>query len=275
MIPKPGIHRSVPFEDYRLWQAINPSAAKVILEHSPLHYKHAVAGERSTTDAMIVGAATHMLLFDADRFALEFSVWRGGRRAGRDWAEFLAANERREVIREDDYIQACRIRDAVLRHPVAADLLTPAGDAELSLCWRDPSTDLLCKGRADWVAGSVLVDLKTARDIRPWKFRAQFAQLRYHLSLGAYRDALEHLGQPITAVYVIAVEQAPPHDVAVYEVSPQTIRHGAEQWREALAQIKQCIDLDQWWGIAPQPLTLELPEWALPEPELTFEADTA
>lgn len=275
MTVAPGIYR--PDEvDYGSIPAINQSTLTAIRK-SPLHYRHRLMAQNEETDAMRLGTLAHVALLEPDLVAEMFTVWTGGRRAGKAWEAFEAEAEAagRTVVKSEDLETAFRIRDAVRAHKPAWRYLR-SGRAEVVLVWRDKRTGLLCKGRMDWLSTSVpdvMCDLKTARDVSPWAFEPAFARRNYDVQAAFYADGYETLtGRPLYPK-AIAVENVPPHDVIVYDLV-EAIDIGRQLYQEALERVAECQQSGLWLGQCPTgERTLRLPKWR--DPELAAHDDLA
>lgn len=222
---------------------------------------------------MRLGTATHLAVFEPERFDERVAVWEGERRAGNAYKEWLAANEGKLHLRAQDLAGIDAIAAAVRAHPVAAALLDQ-GEAEVTLRWTDEETGLECKGRADWIRreddGSItVIDLKTTRTVNPRLFASQVANLAYHGQAAHYVAGVRAMnpGVDVVRFLVIAVESSAPHDVVVYELDagvPDGALHVGELLRrELLTKLADCIRHDEWPGRCPRMETLCLPGWAL------------
>lgn len=163
-----------------------------------------------------------------------------------------------DLIKAADWDVAMAMADATLLHPAASELLTiPDGMAELSFWWSDG--DLRCKCRPDWLAGDVIVDLKTTTDASPLGFARAVVNFGYHLQAAHYLA-----GVGAARFVFIAVEKAPPYAVGVYELDAAALATGEQLRQEALHLIRQCRQADQWPGYGDNCQTLALPKWAVP-----------
>ena len=73
------------------------------MAESPLHYRDAVETQKDATGAMNVGTAEHCMVLEPDQFPPRYVVWTGGRRAGKEWDNFEAANLDKTIIKADEY----------------------------------------------------------------------------------------------------------------------------------------------------------------------------
>src|SRR5574341_1373220 len=213
-------------EEYDRIDAVNWTTLKA-MRASPKHYRYAAEHATGDTAAMRDGRAVHTAVLEPDRFPLDYAIWAGERRAGKEWEVFKAANHDKTILRADEYAYCLEIRDAVRAHPVARHLLE-AGEAGKTITWTDAATGLPCKGRIDWLNGIGLCDLKTTADLDPIRFAATAARLGYHCQLAFYRRGLAANGID-APVKIMAVEKNPPYDVAVFSLDEDTLFAGDEE----------------------------------------------
>lgn len=185
-------------------------------------------------------------------------------------AEWEASNGHRTVLSEDEYAQVIAMRDAVMAHPAAGNLLRQAGMAERSVYWTDPETGVIGRCRPDWWVPSkgLLADLKTTDDASPEGFGRSIMKWGYHRQHPYYLDGCNHaieqagIDWPEQRYFVfIAVEKAPPYNVAVYTLDDDSIAIGRAECREALNTYAECEASGEWPGYSPRIETVALPEW--------------
>jgi hypothetical protein len=250
-----------PTTTYALIDAVNISTLKSMAV-SPRHYQHALATPRTDSDSMALGRLMHAMIFEPDAIDGRYAVWDGGRRAGKEWTAFLEANAGKEILRApEDWERSEAVRDAVLAHPVAAELLRE-GQAERVMQWTDAETGIACKGRADWITGRTIVDLKTTRAIGAREIQRQLVSLAYHAQAAFYCDGREAMTGVAHDFAWIYVEQLPPHDVAVYRCPGDVYRAGQALYRAWLRRVVECRESGVWPGTAPTMQEMELPAWA-------------
>lgn len=255
---------SEPFADYVRRPGVNFSLLKE-MARSAKRYRFRAANPIEDTARLALGRATHTAVFESDRFAIEYAVFPGPRRAGKEWDAFCAAHRGQTILNLDEYATALSMRDAVRAHPVAGPLLA-SGKPEQTVTWKDEETGLDCKGRIDWMAGSssAFCDLKTTTDIDADRFGALATRFGYHGQMAYYREGLLANGLEIDAK-IIAVEADEPHDVAVFALANEdTLYAGEEMWRGALRRVADCQERGVWPGRYEAETLLILPPWAFP-----------
>ena len=253
--------RQMPFCDYAAIRATNWSSLRN-LAVSPLRYRHATTHPAADTAAMALGRLIHTATLEPELLT-EYAVWTGGSRRTNAYKDWAAQQGNRELVTAADYVQALGAASAVWRHREARKLLR-GGRTEAVITWIDPETRVRCKARLDHLRGGVLTDLKSTADIDARTFGRTAQRLGYHGKVAFYRMGIAALGLAPGPAYIIAVEQTPPHDVAVYEVDEDILFVGGLEARALLARLKECRRRRRWPGRYPEVERLEFPEWALP-----------
>ena len=251
--------------DYTGIKAVNWSSLK-LLATSPLLYRWRQDHPEPDKPAWVIGRAVHTAVLEPDQLWERYVIWEGGRRYGKKWDAFLAEAElaEREVLREQDMHEVHAMADAVHDHEEASRVLT-GGRAEETVTWTDERTRLECKGRLDFIAPTRLVDLKTTRDVDPRGFGRAAARYGYHGQLAYYHDggiAAGVLPPDAEPPLIVAAENQPPWDVAVYRVEREALEAGRAWYRSLLGQLLASMEADWWPGVAPGVTALELPGWA-------------
>jgi exodeoxyribonuclease VIII len=260
--------------DYRKAHGVNWSALKHI-DVSPLHYRHRLDHPTPPTAAMQAGTLAHLATLEPARFAASVVtppddvLGKGGRRSTKAYREWADAQPDDVTIASTSEIEAAQaIADAVRAHPVAGPMLAEAR-CEVPMFWTDPATGLECKGLADALTvidgRPVLVDLKKARAVIPRAFERQAATLGYHGQMAHYAAGVEAVTGTAPDVYIVAVEGDAPHDVAVFHLDADALWAGEQYRRRLLDRLAECIERDDWPGVAPDVQPLTLPAWCFPD----------
>ncbi len=79
------------FAEYLKLPAVNWSTLKAG-RTSPLHYKHRLENPLEDSTRLAMGRGAHTALFEPDRFLLDYALFAGPRRAGKEWKAFKAAS---------------------------------------------------------------------------------------------------------------------------------------------------------------------------------------
>lgn len=269
-VPGPGLHLGVPFEDYRLWPAINASLLHGYAR-SPKHARHEQLTGRPDTEELALGHAAHCAILEPDEFRARFvakrrATGKDSREANRQLKVALVAQGLTELTEEQ--LQAARgMRDEVMEHQTAGPLVREAFGREVSALWEDPEFGVQMKARFDLISGlpgrgTVVADLKTCRNASPRKFLSAAVDLGYHVAAAHYLGGLAALQPGHERGWCwIAVESEPPHDVVVYEADEDLLRRGWEESRRLLALHLDAVRSQRWRGHSDQLVTLSAPRW--------------
>lgn len=270
----PGLH-DVPRQHYDAIEAVNFSTLKH-MARSPAHYNHALTAPHEDTDALVLGRAIHLAVFEPAKFKARYVRWEGGRRAGKEWDAFCSEFRTREILRDEDYRLCLDIAAAARKDEAAAKYLS-GGRGEVTMVWDHvrpalgtfPEWSLRCKGRVDFLAqAGAITDLKSTRDASPIAFGRQCASLGYVTQAAWYVDGHEAATGKRLPFVVVAVEKAPPYAVGVYRVTDEQLELGRETYRAWLDQLRICREESRWpsYGDGVE-MDLLLPRWALPQDE--------
>ncbi len=242
-----------------------------IIAKSPLHYWEAKLNPKRLpereTPALIFGRAAHLAILEPmllrDEFAIEPEFNLRTNQGKADYQIWLETIGSKSVIDREQYDAVMRVRDAVHRHPAAAELLN-SGKPEQTFVWTDQDTGAACKLRADWITSDrIVTDIKTTEDASPEEFGRSAAKYRYHVQGAYYTDGLEANGFRPEAFVFVAVEKKPPFAVAVYFLDNTAIERGREIYKRDLGVYTSCRESGIWHGYSNQATALQLPSYAL------------
>jgi hypothetical protein len=163
--------------------------------------------------------------------------------ARRRQAERIAAKRYTlPIVTAAEYERARECADAVLAHPIAADLFS--GETEIPLRWTYLGRD--CAGQLDAIKGAWLSELKTAACAEPSWFTRQFFRMAYHAQLAWYSEAARRNGYTISDRYVVAVETRRPYAITVGRVTERAIEEGERLIRTWMERLVVCEEADAW-----------------------------
>jgi exodeoxyribonuclease VIII len=243
-----------------------------LIARSPAHYYAAYLDPkrepRKETPALVQGRAAHLAILEPHLFKEEFALHPGfNMRTNQGKADYEAWLEKigpgKTVIDVDVYDISMRMRDAVHKHPAAAELLQ-TGYPEQTFFWNDQETGVACKCRTDFMTPSrIIVDIKTTENASPDAFGRSAANYRYHVQGAYYADGLTANGYTPEGFVFIAVEKAPPFAVAVYYLDEQGMEAGRLTYSRNLSTYKDCLSNKAWPGYSDEVTPLQLPNYAL------------
>lgn len=132
-IPEPGVHADIAFADYLRWKGVNASRLKLVGKSAKHYHEHV----DTDSDALTLGRAEHTATFEPDRFVLEFTVWEGKARRGKEWDAFAEANAAKSILTISQYNDVLEMRNAVRYDPVAGPIVKGEGIEQPTALHRD------------------------------------------------------------------------------------------------------------------------------------------
>lgn len=173
-------------------------------------------------------------------------------------------------LRPADYAAAQAMVAAVKAHPIAGRLLT-GGAPERTLIWRDLTTGVLCRAKADYLRPDGIVDLKTAESAAPDDLSKAAHNHGYAIQAPFYLRGFRALDidraiGPAPFFVHIAVEKAPPYLVHVNQLTERAMAYGDRKVGEALEIYRDCTASGIWPGYPTDEITdIDLPGWVRTE----------
>ena len=263
VVPEPGIHQDIPFEEYVEWDAVNNSSL-TRAARSMAHYRY--APPQAETKALRFGKLCHSgalePLLIPKHYVVMPDLAEGIRRADgteyasprataeykRRAAEFKEANADKEVVDQDTYDTMMGVVDALLAHERAREYLYAPDPSEVSIVWDDPETGIRCKGRIDrlQLRASRLSDLKTTIDAS--QFERSVFRFAYHRQGAFYVDGMRVLTGEDFAFALVAVERDKPFGVRAAPLHSEALVEGRIEYRRLLRAIAQARQTGEWKG---------------------------
>lgn len=264
-------HVEMTDDQYHAGPGVSKSHLDVVASSSMLHYWHRYLNPDRTPDpdtpAKLLGKGIHSVTLEPDLFKDRYvpnpGIERRSNAGKAEWAAFIAENEGKTILSDDDYQVCLQVRDAVHRHPVARGLLT-GGKSEQTFFALDPEHNELVKCRYDYLrdSGDMAIDVKSTEDASPEAFGKSVANYRYDLQPAWYFDVLDILYGEVPKSWVfLAVEKSPPYAIGIYFATPEQIEVARVTARRDFARIVQHKQLNHWPDYGAEVLPLDLPRW--------------
>lgn len=259
----PGIYTDLSNESYHSSQGISRSGV-MKFKTSPVHYWHeylsGLKASNDSTPSMIFGTALHELILEPNKFNEKYLIVEKVDRRTKEGKEYWLnveckiKIENRIALDSETYRELCCIKDSILSHPQAKELIEDAV-YESSIFWSDPETQVLCKARPDIMHGHMIVDIKTTEDAHPDSFRYSIRKYGYHVQAAMLLDGMNQakeksidsdIKESCNSFIIIAVEKKPPYAVAVYVLDEAAIEAGRQIYKSALVDYKKCLEKNHW-----------------------------
>lgn len=243
----------MPEEEYHSHSALSASGMKVLLK-SPAAFVQSrrVRVEKAEFD---VGHAVHARVLGLGAPVVEIPdglLASNGAASTKASKEFIAkARADGQVpLKSAVYAQVVAGAESVLANPKARRLLEREGHSEVSMFATDPETGVRLRGRADRVAGSQILDVKTTVDVSLHKLSAVVNSYGYDCQAETYRFLFELCtGEVAEPVVLIFMEKEPPYDVRVVRLGDLWIEGGWAKMRRAVRRFAECSASGVWPGI--------------------------
>ncbi|MBP53366.1 MAG: hypothetical protein GY772_20645 [bacterium] len=267
-----GIFSLMSFSEYLGVDAMNCSTLKKVAQ-SPLHAQHELTTPSEPSQAFVIGDAFHGLVLEPERFDAEYALGLDcGKRTKADkeaWAEWLAEHPLQTALKHEEWDAVHAMREAVLAHPTAAEIMDGEGQNELTMVWEDPATGTLCKGRADRLTTlrgeSVIADLKSTIDASPEGWGRRSARFLYHCQAAWYLAGANELAPLDRRFLFVCCEKKAPYGVTVQELNEDAIKAGAKLNRIYLRRWLKCLEAKKFTGYPAGVIPYGIPSWALNE----------
>ena len=246
---------------------LSASGLKLFMR-SPLHYWDAYLNpdrfRKPPTAAMKLGTAAHCAILEPQEFSKRYILRPShiNARTNEGKAELAAlAASGVEILADDDYEHIIDMTESFKAHPVSAWLLGMDYKTEQTIFGE--INGVKCKCRPDFLAGDIMMDVKSTRDASVGGFGRQAWNLGYHIQEAFYRRVAGHTGRFLFG----AVESDRPYLVQYHESDESLIDYANDVIDEALERFKKCKDSGIWPGYGSSIETLAIPKWALREIE--------
>jgi len=206
-------------KDYHFTSAISKSGLDQI-NINPATYKYLKTHKRVITPTLQktfdIGSLTHSLVLEkTDKGFIKAPDINKNTKA---YKEFKANNSGLTVLGSADYDMCKDMADAVNKHTLAGPLFTQ-GKPEVSVF----AEDMKC--RPDYLRDDGwIIDLKTVSSLL--EFEKSVQNHRYYVQHYFYIKVCELAGIDVAGFKFVAVSKSKPHQVAVYELTPEDIEQG-------------------------------------------------
>lgn len=284
-LPDNGFLKGAAEDFYRQLPHMNVSLLKHGLK-SMAHMKHAREHPDDATKKMNLGSLLHAMVLEPhtvkDRFAFAPTVDGRTKEGKAAKAEFEKTAAGKIIVSEQDKIDASNMAAAILTWCIdpaniePASLITaPGSDAvtEAAMVWRETewAQDHPCKGRLDrvcptgteYIDGPVILDIKTTTDASPAGFERAVANFRYDIQAAWYMRGYQVIAGRKPRFIFLFVESEAPHNVAAYELNPESIEVGAHDARRLLGYVERATASGDWPGYPHGINVGSLPTWKL------------
>jgi hypothetical protein len=188
---------------------------------------------REETLPMIFGRAYHVAMLEPNEFNDKIVVCDASSRVTKKYKDLKAEQSNSTIILQKEYDKIIRMRDVLFSHKEVLDILQTQGKREIANAWQDDDTDVFCKGKADYVNGDVIVDLKTTADSSFDGFSKSCLKYGYDRQSAFYSDGFGAKD----FIFIVQGKEA-PYNVNIFYCSESFKEQGRMKYKELLSLYK-------------------------------------
>lgn len=267
------IVRAMPEAAYHRGPELSSTGVKALLD-CPARYWQQATGGHADKRAYDEGHLVHELVLGVGQglHVVDADSWRT--KAAQDASKAARRDGKVPVLRHQ-LLNACRIRRAIRREPLAGRLLFGAGESEVSLFWTDAESGVDCRARVDrvttWLDGrDALIDLKTIGEegaAAPDRLPRRTLNHGQHIQAAMYLDGAVACGlvAPDAVFLHVHVELDPPHVVTVSQLTEDALVKGRSEYRRGIDTFRECTVTGRWPAYSDDVVSVDLPAFAYRE----------
>ncbi len=272
IITEPGIYKGLSIEDYHKSEGISNSGIGLIIPPNcpKLYWHQYLSGNyvKAESEGMTIGSAVHTLALEPHRFdELYFVISNFDRRttAGKEgYAASLLEAGGRALLNDSQFKQAKAMADSITSHRLFKNLRGD-GHVEDSIAWIDDESGALLRARPDFYNDSIIMDIKTTRDVRRHSFSKAIHDYGYHRQGAMACDGLSKAtGRKYENVVLFLVSDE-PYLTKAYVLSTEALEMGRFQYKEGAQLYQECLKSNNWPGYDEAIEEIDLPSWAYHE----------
>lgn len=216
------------------------------------------------SDEVDLGTHVHCTVLEPDVFAGTYRKAPAGGRTAADKARVDAFAEHckssgKICLDADTYDMVIAMRDSVLAHPTARDLLAGDGISESSIFGELEGVRVKCRPDRLIRERNILVDVKKVDDID--HIARSIQKFRYYVQAAFYSDIYEQWTGEVPRFIFVAVGQRRSigrHPVRVFELEQAWVDAGRAEYLGDLERVREMEE----FGAGMHVEVLELPRWA-------------
>lgn len=250
-------------DEYRAQRGISKSDLDLI-HSSPSLLEWARNAPSDGSDAVDLGTHVHCAVLEPDVFAGTYRKAPAGRSTQADRARFDAflascSASGKIALNADTYDTVIAMRDSIMAHPTARELITSPGVSESSIFGELEGVRVKCRPDRIVEGRNILVDVKKVDAIEHLAKSVQ--QFRYFVQASFYSDIYEQwTGHKPRFIFVAVGERRSigRHPVRVFELEQAWVDAGRQEYRDDLERVREM----EAFGVGMHVEVLEMPRWA-------------
>ena len=290
-LPTASLIEKMSNDEYHACPEFSSSQLKDILRSGAHFYSNNIIkeNERESKKHLDFGTLAHTLFLEPDQFENEFAVipadapkpptdvMRNAKNPSEDsikrvqwWDQFAAEHGTKITITEDLLLGAKRIADNLRTLSSYGIMQNNFGMAEASIFFVDPVFDLQLRVRPDYhiapctaFPNGLLLDVKTTRDARAFKFSKDCGEYGYDLSASMYREGFQQYynTQDKPDFIFLVAESTAPFNVKQYRASDLFLSVGNARYNRSKELLAESLLMGEWDGYSKDLEEIYLPSY--------------
>lgn len=275
--PSVGLHPDMDRNEYEDVFALNQSSIKTAYDRSLMHARYQLNHPSEPSEALVEGNALHTLILEPSKFNDEYApmpvdangskLARRTKAGAKAWAEYEDEHGDKIPMKQKRIEELMGTREAVLKHPVARQMVENAKHVEVPFFWEHPEYGFDCKGQFDLLTTykdwTWCVDLKSAVDASKAGFARAVSNFGYMIQEHWYLEGLHAIAPARRRFAFIVFEKDPPHAVGVYTLDDRNRFEGAYRCNAISAKWAGALETDRFSGYSPVIEQVGAKPWAM------------
>jgi hypothetical protein len=225
-----------------------------LFKQSPKHYKYFEDHVKKETPQMLIGTATHTILFEPEKLMDIFFLLDYNKRpdpsgdyrktANKQWKEdMISLNAGKELLSMEDYDMIMFMQQELNKNELAVELFKGA-QFETEVYFKDQVFGMGCRCKIDGKKPGLKFDYKTTDNADPWRWQKKAWGLDYYRQAAFYTDSDDNHEE----FWFIAQEKTAPYAISVHKCTQEMLDYGRGEYIKLLTHLKACKDTDTWPG---------------------------
>lgn len=221
---------------------------------------------REDSEALKFGSAFHSFILENDKFFQNYVVApkfdKRTKQGKEDFALFESENAGKNLIDESDFERLNQMRLAILKHPIAKQLVESHGSIEHEIYFEQHGEP--CRMKADKIIPEkkIIIDLKSTQDCKLESCIKSILNFEYYRQAAFYlAGAKAEYFQDFRFMFVF-VEKTAPYLVQVVELTPEFLEYGQNEIKSLILKFQGYKENKKsYTGYSDVIETIDLPKW--------------
>lgn len=232
--------------------SISSSGVKMLINKTPAHFhlRYAEGAPEPVTRPLVFGSAFHALVLEGEAVCrAQYGVAPAHPGTAKYWAWLSNEDTLEGGVKQEDWDEMQRMRDALMKHSEINALLGQAALIEERMDWIDEDHLVNCKIKPDFLArdGSVMIDLKTTVDASNHGVYSAVRRYDYDLSAAMYLRGVSAVHGMTPQWGWVFIEKGTRIPRLVW-ASDEPISTGNDKLNHGLGIYADCLKSGTWPG---------------------------